>query len=47
MDFLSDNELSKKDQNERTVHEGEKSDFQPNPTILDALQANTSMIEAL
>ena len=26
---------------------GEKSGFLPNPTILGALQANTSMIEAL
>ena len=46
MDSLSD-KLLNKDQNERTGHEGEKLGFLPNPTILEALQANTSMIEAL
>ena len=39
--------LLNKDQNERTGHEGENSGFQPNPTILRALQANTSTVEAV
>ena len=47
MGSLPDNKLLNKDQNEGTGHEGEKSGFQPNPTIVKALQANTSMIEAL
>ena len=47
MNSLPDNELLNKDQNERTSHEGEKSGFQPNPTILEALQANSLRIEAL
>ena len=46
MDSLPD-KLLNKDQNERTGHEGEKSGFQQNPTILEALQANTLMTESL
>ena len=47
MDSLPDNELLNKDQNEGTEHKGEKSGFQPNLTIREALQAKTYMIEAL
>ena len=47
MDSLPDIELLNKDQNDGTGPEGEKSGFQPNPTVLEALQANTSVIEAL
>ena len=47
MNSLPDNELLNKDQNGGTGHEGEKSGFQPKPTIFEALQVNTSMTEDL